>query len=58
VHFSQAYWDLTKTIEYTGEKAMVLLAAVAGLILCSCILAAVRSKRTGETSKVRTLKIK
>jgi hypothetical protein len=31
---------------------------VGGLILCSCILAALRTKRTSETSKVKTLRIK
>jgi hypothetical protein len=37
---------------------MALLAVVGALILCSCILAALRSKRTGETSKVKTLRIR
>jgi hypothetical protein len=37
---------------------MVLLAGVSGLILCGCALAALRSLRTKNTQKVRTLTLK
>jgi len=37
---------------------MALFGALGGLILCGCILAAVRSKKNNETPKVKTLSLK
>jgi len=40
------------------EKKMALLGALGGLVLCGCVLAAVRSKKNAGTEKVKTLTLK
>jgi hypothetical protein len=37
---------------------MALLGAFSGLILCGCVLAVLRSKRTKSTERVKTLTLK
>ena len=37
---------------------MALLGALGGLILCGCLLAALRTKKNNEAAKVKTLTLK
>ncbi len=37
---------------------MALLGALGGLVLCGCVLAALRSKKNNGTPKVKTLSFK
>jgi outer membrane murein-binding lipoprotein Lpp len=37
---------------------MALLGALGGLLLCGCVLAAVKSKKNGAAPKVKTLSLK
>jgi hypothetical protein len=55
--FSRDVVLLTENLNI-GEKTMALFGALGGLVLCGCILAAVRSKKNSATEKVKTLTLK
>jgi hypothetical protein len=51
-------FEIVKQLDRKGRKKMALLAVLSGLVLFACVLAALRSKQSSASEKIKNLSIR